>query len=289
MSERKPLSVLIDRFLPVYIRSTYPKFEKLIQYYLEYLEQDGKVLYLINDFLHYLDIDKIEENDPYSAGDSSILELHIKQYLSNFPLYRIEDIDIKKLIKNAKDFYSIKGTEKSYDFIFRLMNHLGTFSFYYPGEDLLIASNATEGLLSSNKIIHDNKYWAYFTYEIRSNLFGYVELKDIIENLIHPVGLKTFFLRYVYGEATLETENQNGCMNIFHNPSTITQWSEYWTYSIIYNYGNWDFNDLDSGVAGIINQMTFYDWGDSFYSFENATSNPNYFPYQLSAYLTTIY
>ena len=146
MSDQKFLSIFMDRFLTPYIRETYSKFEIFIRSYLEYCEQQGKIIQLIYDFLHYIDVDALEDAyDPYNS-DSDVLEEYVKQYLNSFPLYRITDIGVKKLIKNAKDFYSSKGTEKSYDFIFRLMNHMGAFSFYYPGDHVFLLSDSNHTL-----------------------------------------------------------------------------------------------------------------------------------------------
>ena len=297
MSDRKYLSIFLDRLLPNYLRETYTKFEAWIRSYLEYLEEDGKVGQLILDFLHYIDIDKINEDDPYSAGDDEVLQLYIQQYLANFPLYRIEDIEIRKLIKNAKDFYSCKGTERSYDFIFRLMNHLGSFSFYYPQDDILVLSDPYS-TLSSGKCLHDNYYRAYFTYEIQSTLLGYVELKDIIENLLHPAGCKCFFLRIVESEGQDPyVVEQNQVYNIFASYSSSDQWYPQFTYIKIYNdredpyYGDnlpWTFSDFEYDDVFLLSQMDFNDWGDKFKNLEDPYTNNDYYPHQLSVQHTEL-
>lgn len=285
MSDKKYLSVFIDRLLPEYIRDEYTKYTTFIKSYLEYLEQDRKAITLIFDFLRFIDIDKLEE-DPY---DSDVLEQYILQYINSFPLYRITDVDVKRLIKNAKDFYSSKGTEKSYDFIFRLMNHMGAFEFYYPGNDIFVLSNThckTDDICK----IHDNYYRAYYTYEIQSTLYGYVELKDIIEQLLHPAGCKCFFLRIVETILALSPALQT------QNPYTLAfayeiisayQWSNFDTYNLIYNASSYTFADLNSSLRGI-GKMTFYDWGDTFEHMENSVLNFDYFVHQLSAYLTLV-
>ena len=283
----------MDRFLPPYLRTEYTKFDSFIRSYLEYCEENGKVVQLIYDFLHYIDIDKIDETDPYS-GDAEVLEQYILQYLSSFPLYRITDVDVKKLIKNAKDFYSSKGTEKSYDFIFRLMNHIGTFSFYYPSDDIFILSKAT-CLTDGASKIHDNYYRAYYTYEIQSTMYGYVELKDIIEMLLHPAGCKCFFLRIVEAICALSPvlQSQNPYSLAFaYEIFSANQYANFDTYNLIYEASSLTFQDLeDLTYAGIyrgIGKMTFSDWGDTFEHMENSALDFNYFPHQLSTYMTLI-
>jgi hypothetical protein len=292
-NNKKYLSILCDRFIPTFLRSEYTNFEAFIKSYLEYLEQDGKITTLIFDMLHYLDIDKIDEDDPYN-GDDDVLELYIQQYISSFPLYRITDIDIKKLIKNAKDFYSSKGTEKSYDFIFRLMNHMGAFEFYYPGNHVHILSDSNH-VLSGDSKIHDNYYSAFYTYEIRSTLYGYAELKDIVVDLLHPAGCKCFFLRIIESlgnmDPVLQVQVPANIEFLFEIDSAY-QWKNFDTYNLIYEAGALTFEDLeDLTYAGIhrgIGKMTFADWGDTFEHMENSATNFDWYHHQLSAYTTLI-
>lgn len=291
MSDKKYLSIFLDRLLPEYIRDEYTKFTSFIRTYLEYLEETGKPIDLIYSFLHYIDIDKLEDAyDPYN-GDSDVLEQYILQYINSFPLYRITDVDVKKLVKNAKDFYSSKGTEKSYDFIFRLMNHMGAFSFYYPATDILIASDASQ-LLSTETCLHDNYYRAYFTYEIQSTLYGYVELKDIIDQLLHPAGCKCFFLRIVESFGILEPSLQDqGPYNISfaYEIISVEQYSNFDTNNLIYQAASITFADLEAGDTYLtplrhIGKMTFRDWGDIFNNMENSALNFDWYPHQLSVY-----
>ena len=290
MADRKYISVFMDRLLPDYLRTEYSQFEAWIRSYLEYCEQDGKVVQLLFDFLHYIDIDKLNAGDPYYAGDDDVLELYIEQYLSNFPLYRIQDIDISKLIKNAKDFYSAKGTERSYDFIFRLMNHLGSFSFYYPQDDIMKLSDAYTPL-SEDKYLHDNFYRAYFTYEIRSTLFGYAELKDIIENLLHPAGCKAFFMRIIESSGTdYDITDQDGVTLVFHFYSLQDQFYPQFTYNTIYkdDYYTWTFYDLYYSDVPMLENFTFYDWGDNWSGIENSYGDQDFYPHQISTYRTLL-
>jgi hypothetical protein len=289
MSNTKYLSIFMDRFIPRFLRSEYVNFEAFIRSYFEYLEQEGKVVNLIFDMLHYLDIDKIDDDDPYN-GDEDILEMYIQQYISSFPLYRITDVDVKKLIKNAKDFYSSKGTEKSYDFIFRLMNHMGAFTFYYPGDHVHILSNSTHVLDSDSKI-HDNYYSAFYTYEIQSTLYGYAELKDIVVDLLHPAGCKCFFLRIVESLGNLDPvlQIQTSFNNSFaYEIDTVYQWQNFDTYNLIYSANTITVNDLDDTTLRGIGKMTLRDWGDIIANLENSATNFDWYYHQLSTYMTLL-
>lgn len=282
MTDIRYLSVLTDRFFPSYIKTEYTKFVDFFKVYFEYCEQEGKVVQLILDFLHILDIDKLDDSNEI---DVLILEQYIKQYISQFPLYRIQDINVTKLIKNAKDFYSIKGTEKSYDFIFRLLNHLGSFSFYYPSKDILVTSHNVDGILSDSKFLHDNYYRAYYTYEIRSNIFGYVELKDIIENLLHPVGCKVFFLRKIQNIYDLDDSIEGNLSLIFQFSSLCYTYSPFLSFSAIYE--DKTFEDIDE-FDDLLSLMSVIDLGDSYNNLENNVSTISYYKYQKSVQLTLL-
>lgn len=200
----KKLSSLTERFFDQHIISEYPDLVQFFRIVFQYLEEDDNIFDLILNFIdRFANIDTLKNSS--NEIDLMIKDLYIEQYISQFPLYRLEDIDTIKLIKNAKDFYSIKGTEKSYNFIFSLLNHLGAFSFYYPAVDILVISDYENGVLNDDKYIHDNYYYAHYTYEIQSTLFGYFELKDIIKEIVHPVGCKTFFLRIL--QDTVEADS----------------------------------------------------------------------------------
>ncbi len=273
MSDKKYLSVFMDRLLPDYIRTEYAKFESFIRTYFEYLEQNGKVLQLIFDMLHYIDIDRLELDDPNSNGDDLVIEEHVKTFLSSFPLYRISDIDIKKLIKNSKDFYSAKGTERSYDFIFRLMNHFGKFSFYYP-QDYIANLDESSTTLSGNSFLHDNFYRAYFTYEIQSDEFGYSELHDIISTMIHPIGCKAFFLRLIYSDTAQDPYNYmtGEEHTVFLLETEATEWQEYGEIQDIFNGAtSWTFQELAAMSVYILSYLNIEDWTMTFDQLENST------------------
>lgn len=290
MSEEKYLSTILGRFLDSYIRKEYVRFTEFIKTYLEYLESRGNVYYLLSDFFHYLDIDLLNENDPYGF-DQQVLEEYVNKYIPGFPLHRIQDIDIKTLIKKSRDFYASVGTEKSFDFIFRLMNHAGVFSFYYPYKDILITSRKDEGKTSSAKRLHDNRYRAYWTYEIRSNLFGYAELKDIISTLLHPVGCKAFFLRIIdsVGAYAPEMLSVDSTFNTLLIEKAVKEWTAFNTSSILYKGSDLTFEDLENDPTGLLGMFDFNDWGDTFENLENSdTEDEDFYQHQLSTQFTAL-
>lgn len=123
------LSILVDRFVPKYVREDHPDFVVFIKKYFEYLERDLGEYDVIAHLLEYTDIDNTVP---------IFLEDYRKQYGPNIP--ETISANLILMLKNIRSFYLSKGTEKSYKFLFRSI--FNTFvDFYYPKIDILRASH----------------------------------------------------------------------------------------------------------------------------------------------------
>jgi hypothetical protein len=60
-------------------------------------------------------------------------------------------VDKAKLVKNIRSFYKAKGTEKTYDFLFRILYDTAV-EFYYPKKDILKLSDGKWVLRKTVKI-----------------------------------------------------------------------------------------------------------------------------------------
>jgi hypothetical protein len=135
----RKISELVSTQLPEFVRVDNPTLVSFLETYYEWLQnndRDGKLL------------------SPMSLGDvidvdntiDQFIDHFKKEYLFNFPeKLAISDatgkpVDIKRLIKNIKSFYRSKGTEKSYEFLFRILYDVGV-EFYYPKKDILRTSD----------------------------------------------------------------------------------------------------------------------------------------------------
>lgn len=277
----KKISSLIERFHDQYILTEYPDLVDFFKIVFQYLEERNNIFDLILNFIdRFVNIDNLSNSE--DEIDLIIKNLYIEQYIPQFPLYRLEDIDVIKLIKNAKNFYSIKGTEKSYYFMFSLLNHLGAFDFYYPSTDILILSDSENGILNSEKCIHDNYYHAYYVYEIQSTLFGYFELKDIVKNVLHPVGCKIFFLRIIQDTFNVDDEmNIIDCL-IFLFQDTLNVFIT--DYDIYYDIGYEDIEIMNEEY--VLSLLNISEMDDTFYTLENP--GYNYYKYQMDFEFTLL-
>lgn len=138
MSTTKKHSILINRQLPQYIREDHPNFVEFLEAYYEFIEQSGEALDFSKNLPSYQDID--------STLDSFLIYFK-KEFLSKIPeaLYidpsdSTRRVDKRKLLKNIKQFYRARGTEKSFRFLFRILFD-AKIDFYYPRVDMLKASD----------------------------------------------------------------------------------------------------------------------------------------------------
>ena len=133
------LSRLVPDRLPEFVRVDHPTLVAFLSAYYEWLgleRNEGKVLSPMA--MH--DIPDID-----TTLDQFVEDFR-KQYLLNFPESLAvnkttnEPVDARRLMKNIKQFYLAKGTEKSYEFLFRILYDTSV-EFYYPKTDIMRLSS----------------------------------------------------------------------------------------------------------------------------------------------------
>ena len=129
MISNNRISNLINSQVPFFVRNDHQTFVTFLEKYYEYLEQQQKVVNKIKNVQTYFDVDLTE--DEYANKLYSI-------FMNFLPDFALADRDI--LIKNIKDFYRAKGTEKATRFLFRILYN-EEIDFYYPKKDILRASD----------------------------------------------------------------------------------------------------------------------------------------------------
>lgn len=125
----RKISTQIESQFPEFIRSDGPKFVSFLKAYFEYLEQSGKTGERARAILDIADIDRTLDD---------FVEQFRKELLVNIPAN--VQADKRLLAKYIKEFYRARGSEQSYQFLFRaLFNE--ELNVYYPGDDILRASD----------------------------------------------------------------------------------------------------------------------------------------------------
>ena len=130
------ISPHITSQLPDFVNSRQDLFKAFIESYYEWLEQKTNVFGRTTLLQDISDIDK--------TLDEYIIHFK-REFLLNFPETLAIDVDgnmvnEKTLLKNIKDFYRSKGSETSYEFLFRVI-YDSALDFYYPKTDILKVSD----------------------------------------------------------------------------------------------------------------------------------------------------
>lgn len=123
------ISHLINSQVPFFVRSDHPNFVAFLEAYYEYLEQEEKVANRIHNIQTYNDIDLTIDDFTENLYDT-FMKLVSKDILA----------DRAMLLKNIKDFYRARGTEKSARFLMRILFD-EEIDIYYPKKDVLRASD----------------------------------------------------------------------------------------------------------------------------------------------------
>jgi hypothetical protein len=119
------LSVLSAQQIPSWIREEYPTFVAFVEAYYEFMDQ--------NSMLHTL----------HSAKDiDNTMDLFIdsfkRDFMTNIP--DMKNLNTREFLRNAKAFYTSKGSEASFKFLFRAM-YGKEISIFYPETVMLRPSD----------------------------------------------------------------------------------------------------------------------------------------------------
>lgn len=124
--------------IPAFIKNEYDLFVKFIEYYYTFLEGSNDPKLVPMRSLEFSDVD---------VSPEIFIEKFRKQFLPDFPKELTVDVEtgnplnINILIKRASEFYRSKGTQNSFNFIFRIL-YDQDIDFYYPREHMFIVSGA---------------------------------------------------------------------------------------------------------------------------------------------------
>lgn len=133
------ISHLINSQVPFFVRNDHEIFVSFIEAYYEYLEQNDKVINRIKNIQSFQDVDRTVDEFSDHLYDT-FMRLISKDVV----------VDQALLLKNIKDFYRARGSEKSAKFLMRILfdEEIG---FYYPKKDVLRVS---DGKWHIEKAIH---------------------------------------------------------------------------------------------------------------------------------------
>lgn len=134
----KTISALVQTQLPDFINGSHPQFKRFIELYYEWLEQNatagmsntaGNTIYHAMQIGDYRDIDETPDEFVRYFKD---------ELLPHFP--ENPSLDIKKILKSAREYYNKKGGEESLKWLFKALYDTD-LEVNYPKEQILIASD----------------------------------------------------------------------------------------------------------------------------------------------------
>jgi len=209
---------IIDRSVPQYIKSEFPYFTSFVSAYYEWLEQQQYSIDITKNLKQYRDID-------YTLDD--FVQYFENEYINRFPKNILCDKNI--LIKNVREFYLNKGNQQSYKFLFRILFNEDV-SFYFPGDDILRASDGKwqESTIIKIKIDSIQDISGLEDYIIYGKLSGAsAGIESVISyfdrnQLIAEISINLISGAFVYGESVIINNVEFDSFGIY-SPITITQ------------------------------------------------------------------
>lgn len=186
----RQLSQFVSDRLPEFVRVDHPTLVAFMSAYYEWLglrRDQGKIL-------SPLDMKDIPDID--STLDQFVDKFK-REYLLNFPESLAinpetgNSVDPRRLVKNIKQFYLAKGTEKSYEFLFRILYDTAV-EFYYPKKDILRLSTGRwtqNNYLRLTNTLGDSIYRAAGNTVIQRNASGQIlATARCVEISVYQVG-----------------------------------------------------------------------------------------------------
>lgn len=149
----------IENQLPEFVKDDYETFKEFIEAYYEFLQHDEySPLSTVHDHEKNIDIDETLDE---------FVDFFKNQFMASIPKDVLADEQL--LIKHIKQFYGTKGTEQSYEFLFRVL-YDKPLSFYYPKDDILKASDG-KWVKETSLYVSNYDGVNVFDYELQ-NIFG---------------------------------------------------------------------------------------------------------------------
>lgn len=216
-NDKNQASIIAQR-LPEFVQTDNPTMVAFVQAYYEWLDGQAQQGYLRTP--NALD----GANDIDRTLDSFVSEFK-KEYLLNFPEQLATNkegnsVDARQLMKNIKEFYRNKGTEKTYEFLFRVL-YDAAIDFYYPARDILRLSDGKwiqkKSIRCSNELgnkIFDARGKIIRQRSIDGNVIASANVIDVSTQQLGSRGISELFLTNINGEFKSNTSATNNYQGI---------------------------------------------------------------------------
>lgn len=217
MSTNNKISNLVSSQMPFFVRNDHEKFVSFVEAYYEFLEQNNNLVDRAQALKTGFDVD--ESIDLFTEHLNAVFLKLIPDNIA---------ADKALLLKNVKDFYRARGTEKSIEFLLRVLFGSDTqdATFYYPKRDILRASDGKWFIEKSLKFfdskingVANTDFTALQNFEGKkitgntSNATAFVEKIETYYDgvvLIRELKLSNQYKDFSSGETIFTTFEENG-------------------------------------------------------------------------------
>ena len=200
----KFLSVHVPFQVPDFVAENHEKFIEFLQAYFEYLELLGRPAEIITNLENYVDVDNTTEE---------FLNLFKEQYLHDIPNKTLVSKDF--LVKRIREFYRARGTEKSFQFLFRILFN-EEITIDTPKDDILKPSDGdwrTDQIIKTENKLELSKFFGKKITGQQSNATAIVEnIVSITENIfdVAEIALSNISGNFIIGESVTTKDFETG-------------------------------------------------------------------------------
>ena len=226
------ISVKVEGQLPAFVKQDHPTFIAFMEAYYEYMEQIGKPYEIIGNLDNYFNIDKTVDD---------FLNYFKKQFGEDIPEAVFANANKPFVLKHLRDFYRTKGSEKSFQFLFRLL-YKDEISFYYPGKDMLRTSDGKYGKSDIIRVIDPSCCDSVFDL-VGEKITGSVSGASAMVELVVNEQIGSFIVSTIY---------LSGVLRNFQTGDTITDG----TYTYVLNNMITDATITNSGSGYTVGSQT---------------------------------
>ena len=186
------ISVKIQGQLPRFVKEDHETFVSFMEAYYEYMEQLGKPYEIIGNLTSYANVDKTVD---------MFLQYFKKQFGEDVPEAVFANANKPFVLKHLRDFYRTKGSEKSFQFLFRLL-YKDEIRIDTPAANILRSS---DGKFDSSYVIRtmdiSNDYFKLEGKRVKGLTSGATAIIEVvIVEILGSFCVSTMFLSEVFGE-----------------------------------------------------------------------------------------
>lgn len=122
------IAPVVSKQMPEFVKDEYPAIVKFLESYYEWMELEGNPGFVLRNIEDLTDIDNTVDD---------YIEYFKKEVMQDIP--EVILANKRLLAKHIREFYSAKGTIKSYELLFRIL-YGDEVEIYYPKDDMLKVS-----------------------------------------------------------------------------------------------------------------------------------------------------